>query len=217
MTVFKVGDRVFVNDITSSHYLYPGELIGTDPKSNICTVKLDAGYVMYYHEYHLAHIKLSPLSPSSSRNFQAGDKVKLVGNKGCYMYAMGTTATIIHISSFIIIEIDSHLIQYSIFTQKVYDTSDIELVTAAPVHKTTITAAQLTGATSSGVGITLGSTTNSKKITISSDMTSTGAMLREIDAISTLHACIWKFYMGLNQRYEYCTICDKKRDTDRRS
>lgn len=29
------------------------------------------------------------------------------------------------------------------------------------------------------------------------------------------HKCNWKFYFGMTEKYEFCTLCDKKRETDR--
>lgn len=33
-------------------------------------------------------------------------------------------------------------------------------------------------------------------------------------SFSDVHKCEWKFYFGLNQKFEYCTICDAKRDVE---
>lgn len=33
-------------------------------------------------------------------------------------------------------------------------------------------------------------------------------------SFSNAHKCEWKFYFGLNQKFEFCTICDAKRNVE---
>lgn len=210
---FKVGDHVKVLDSYSGMYAgMEGNITKIDPfLQGSVRIKFDNGIEWNFNNHDVEHVKAS--------SFNVGDEVYYIGQDPSYQAIIGFVLSKgIHTASVIFHSIGSRVVLFK----------NDELVKrvnlATPVNPQTQTirtgfgTISIGGLASGGSGTYTAGLNAVAAATLQTASSFTSGAAGTVGIVGKNIGCShkWQFYMGLNERFEFCTTCNEKRDTDRR-